>query len=160
MRLVAGRFAVEDPFDRFWAKVQKSDDPDACWPWTGAAGEYGHGRFWDGSKLVIADRWWWEQNNGPVPEGLFVLHSCDNGRCVYLGHLFLGTQADNIADMMAKGRHADMRGEKHSQAILTVDQIKLIRQDTRFQREIAAAFGVSRSHVGRIRAGERWVGEP
>jgi hypothetical protein len=86
---------------RFWSRVDKSAN---CWLWTGALDEYGYGRFYVGDGravkahrmaflLMIFD-----------PGELDVLHSCDNPRCVRPSHLFLGTQADNLADMRTKGR--------------------------------------------------------
>lgn len=100
-----GRFAR--PFaERFWEKVDRRS-PDECWPWLGRARtSFGYGAFAIGrDRANRAHRIAWELTNGPVPVGLSALHRCDNPPCCNPAHLFLGTQADNIADMVAKGRH-------------------------------------------------------
>ena len=92
--------------ERFWAKVQKSDD--GCWIWTASFGKAGYGAINSGrrpTRMLSASRVMWEIAYGPIPEGLSVLHRCDVPRCVRPDHLFLGTQRDNIRDAMAKGRH-------------------------------------------------------
>jgi len=90
--------------ERFWDKVDKSD---GCWLWTAALNPDGYGRFvvqMSPQKVRGAHRVAWELMNGAIPNGLSVLHQCDTPACVNPEHLFLGTQQDNVADMVAKGR--------------------------------------------------------
>jgi hypothetical protein len=85
--------------ERFWEKVDRTGD---CWLWTGSGDRYGHVRL--NGKIVQAHRVAWELTNGPIPEGLQCLHTCDRPLCVNPEHLWLGTRSDNMLDMVAKGR--------------------------------------------------------
>ena len=98
---------------RFFLKVKKTK---SCWNWTAYKTEKGYGKFGFRGTMARAHRVSWILNYGEIPRALFVLHSCDNRSCVNPKHLFLGTQADNIRDMDAKGRRS--RGEKHSKYVL------------------------------------------
>lgn len=98
--------------ERFWAKVDKSGGPDACWLWTAGRSDWGYGHFRVGSKNLQAHRFAWELTRGPIPAGLLVLHRCDNPPCCNSAHHFLGTHADNMADAKAKGRLRNPQAEK------------------------------------------------
>ncbi|HUW16223.1 MAG TPA: HNH endonuclease signature motif containing protein [Actinomycetes bacterium] len=94
--------------DRLWAKVDKSAGPDGCWPFTGSTMHNGYGHLGAGRRgdpTVAAHRVAYESAVGPIPAGMNVLHTCDNRPCCNPAHLWIGTQRDNLLDMVAKGRH-------------------------------------------------------
>jgi hypothetical protein len=109
-RRATSRHAVCSLACRFWIKVDRSGGPDACWEWTSKSVKrskcglaYGDFRV-SRNKVIGAHRMAWELTNGPIPDGLCVCHKCDNPLCCNPSHHFLGTRADNVADMLAKGR--------------------------------------------------------
>jgi hypothetical protein len=137
---------------RFDARVRKSED---CWIYEGARTRFGHGSVqWNGKKTT-AHRAMWMQTNGPIPEGLCVLHRCDNPPCVRPDHLFLGTKRDNTADMWSKGRQAGSPAEnavktacpKHGTAFETKKWGRICRE---CRREIANRW--ARKHRERTAA--------
>lgn len=145
---------------RFWKFVEKGT---ACWVWTGARSEWGYGRVSIAtSKAAGAHRVSWELCRGPIPDGLHVLHRCDNPPCVNPDHLFLGTPADNAADKMAKGRArpAPPRlGEANHSARFTETDIIDIRTLRRFGatvRTLAESYGVRRTHIQQILRKDIW----
>lgn len=137
--------------------------PGGCWLWTGtkqnAKSREGHpryGRYWDrwDQKRRLAHRLSWELHNGPIPGGMKVLHRCDVPLCVNPGHLFLGTIADNNADMAAKKRIPHRK--------LTVEQVREVRvrrAGGELQRTLAAEFGVAQPTISALvhRKSYEWV---
>ena len=146
--------------ERYWSKVQKGE---SCWPWRACRTKRGYGQILVGSRtdgtrhLAYAHRVAYELTVGPIPNGLCVLHTCDNPSCVNPSHLWLGTVADNNRDCNAKGRRGEEpRGEKSGMAKLTEKNVLAIRLDLRTQSVIAANYGVSRATVGYIKRRETW----
>lgn len=146
--------------DRFWVKVRHS--PTGCWEWAASKNTAGYGQVsLGGGKIDRAHRVCWQMVNGPIPEGMNVLHRCDNRACVRPSHLFLGTHRDNMQDALKKGRLTwpVARGEGHGAARLTwndVREIRRLRSEGAVYRELAEMFGVGISQVARITRGESW----
>jgi hypothetical protein len=104
-----------------------------------------------------ASRYAHEAFNGPIPEGMIVLHSCDNSCCVNPDHLSTGTHTDNVQDCRSKGRLADTKGEKHGGAKLTAEIIRSIRAWTGTQALCARRFGIAQQTVSNIKRRLRWT---
>ena len=90
------------PYPRFWQRVKKSPE---CWEWTGCLNGTGYGAFRWKQRGWLAHRYSYTLHNGPIPAGQFVLHRCDNPKCIRPDHLWLGTQTENMKDCAAKGRN-------------------------------------------------------
>jgi hypothetical protein len=136
-----------------------------CVEWIGSIDADGYGRVWVKGKRVGAHRRAWELTEGPIPDGLDVLHRCDNRRCVNGYHLFLGTNADNVQDMVAKGRSklCNKPGEANSNARLTNEQVREIRKrwaaaerNWGLQSQMARDYGVSQATIGSIVHNRSW----
>lgn len=140
---------------RFWLKVQKTE---SCWLWIGTRNRGGYGVIKENKRPKLAHRISLRIHGVTIPPGLFVLHRCDNPRCVRPDHLFIGTQADNLADMDAKGRRViyDRHGELNSFAKLTVSQVRFIRTSQKSQRVLAREMGLCKSTIGNIRRRDNW----
>lgn len=138
---------------------------DDCWPWLGQKssgkrnrGDYGSFSICTGDgerPRWSTHRMAWVLANGLIPDKLQVLHKCDNPPCCNPRHLFLGTNQDNNADKVAKGRLAV--GERAGVAKLTADQVLAIRADPRADAKIALAYGLSRFNVSWIKRGLGWA---
>ena len=129
-------------------------DVNGCWNWTGRRSRYGYGQF--GKDAVGAHRVSWTELRGPIPEGHFVCHSCDNPPCINPDHLFLGMPKDNTRDMIDKGRSKHPNGQDASTAKLTAENVAEIRKSALSQSEIARKFGITQSNVSRIRSRQSW----
>lgn len=140
------------------------DITPGCWEWTGARKKEGYGatgyRLAPGKRrLVHAHKLSWEIHFGPVPVGIQVCHRCDNPPCVNPDHLFLGTQADNIADMIAKGRHVAVRGAASPHAKLTeeaVSSIRKLRAQGVTLQELAEMYGVALQNISMAANRKSW----
>lgn len=143
--------------ERFWKYVDKQS-AENCWLWTAATNGVGYGKFYVDGGLVYAHRFSYELHRGQIPDGMYVCHSCDVPGCVNPKHLWLGTNADNLADMAAKGR--SMHGAKSPHAKLTTDQVREIRRlyaTGRYsKRELGDRFEVRVSNIGLILRRETW----
>lgn len=130
--------------------------PNGCVVWTGHTDRQGgYGRCpHDGETL--AHRVAWAATHGKIPDGLQVLHSCDNPPCINVDHLFLGTNTDNYRDKLAKQRQHRPIGTRNPRALLTPEQVRRIRRDDRSDRVIANEYGVHTSTVCAIQKGIAW----
>ena len=149
--------------DKIWNKVAFGE-ADECWPWQGATTPKGYplihkgGR---GSGTTLAHRQAYELLHGPIGTAtLLVCHTCDYPRCMNPLHWFLGTNQDNMGDMVAKGRSPRMAGERNPRAKLTTNQVQVIsvrlaagERPTALARE----YGVTPAMISHIRYGRSWV---
>lgn len=164
----------EDPAVRFWRRVRRTD---GCWLWTGSVIKSGYGSFIVRTGTLkgrYAHRFSYRLHHGPIPNGMYVCHHCDNKTCVNPDHLFLGDAAINNADMRAKGRHAHgsrhgmvkhperrARGERQGRSKLTAEEVMEIRARHRAggvsMAKLGREYGVTTSAVHLIVHGVNWA---
>ncbi len=153
-------FTVEQ---RFWQKVDRHS-PNECWNWTARRHRNGYGSLYIDGKEILAHRISFMLNVGPIPDGLCVLHHCDNRKCVNPSHLFLGTKQDNTIDMTQKGRnvfstgHQYATGKNNSHTHLEDKDVLYLRQNYNDKSiyEWVNLYGVSISTIARIANGRGW----
>jgi hypothetical protein len=152
--------------DRFWAKVEVRADNE-CWPWTASRFPEGYGRF--GFRWIA----WGERAHRivlvmtlgrPIREGYEACHRCSNPPCCNPAHLYEGTHAENMADMIRLGRGIAARssvGTSNPRARLTEDDVRAIRTAdlSHYGSQVALArrLGVTRETIREIRIGKRWA---
>lgn len=150
-----------DLANRLWSRVKVQ--PSGCWEFQGYRHwESGYGQIGTGEdrKITATHRAAWMVTYGAIPDGLFVLHKCDNRPCCNPDHLFLGTHTDNMRDMWAKGRGARETGVRTSNGRLTTEQVAEIRRrwvpcirghaETGNTLELAAEFGITPQYVSQL----------
>lgn len=139
--------------ERFWQGIDRTGE---CWIWIRHRHQDGYGLFRVAGKSMKVARYAWELFRGPIPDGLWVLHHCDNPPCCNPEHLFLGTHADNMADMKQKNRGHRPQGEASSFSKLVEAEVVAIRLDPRPAPQIAQSYNVAACTVWDIKARRTW----
>ncbi len=146
---------IATALDKF-ARLYRVDSESGCWLWIGQRSGRRYGAHCIAGRTVKAHRFSWELHYGPIPSGAYVCHKCDTPLCVNPRHLFVGTQADNMRDMAAKGRAASRPGQNNPIAV-PVSIARAIAADRETPaRDLARDHGVSAAVVYRIRNGTHW----
>lgn len=147
----------------FWSRFREADN--GCLEWTGRLHADGYGEFdvprRPGRNVsVLTHRQAWEYTWGSIPEGLYVRHTCDNPKCGNPDHLLLGTQTDNMQDMVSRGRKPSRKGELNGRAKLTQSDVDTIRATYVKKygnlRRMADEYGVSPTTIKNIVNGKLW----
>ena len=134
---------------RYESKVNRSNS--GCHLWTAGCDSHGYGRMKVNGRNVGAHRIGWELINGPIPSGKRILHSCDNPPCQNPDHWFLGSQLDNMRDMAQKNRSGIRHSTNLGTRKLSDEEVAEIRASSESGSALATRFGVSRSHISRLR---------
>ena len=143
---------------RFWAHVTKTS---TCWTFSPVS-QHGYGSVRLNGRTILAHRYLWARMHGPIPDGLFVCHHCDNPSCVRPEHLFVGSRLDNIRDAHNKGRH--VHGTKFPQSKLTEAIVTTARAEYTGRRgdikRLAIKYGVNEMTMAPAIFGETWKHVP
>ena len=140
--------------DKFWSKTIRIGK---CLIWLGGLAPEGYGRVCVDGKRMLAHVYAWELIHGKIPKGKKVCHKCDNHLCVDAEkHLWLGTQKQNVQDMIQKGRFVSLPGILNGNSRLTENDVRYIRASTRNHSELARVLPVSSVSVSNIRNNKTW----
>lgn len=134
--------------------------PSGCWEWSLYRDKKGYGRMSEHMGEVLTHRISYLHHVGPIPNGLHVLHRCDNPCCINPNHLFLGTNLDNSNDKIAKGRARGAVGAKNCKAKLSEEDIVKIRNDPRSGSVIGREYGMSQPMISAIKRRVFWKHVP
>jgi hypothetical protein len=149
------RGSLRDRFNAKWMPEPNS----GCWIWLGAMSGLRPSMGTVPGTQELAYRVSWQLHRGEIPCGLYVCHHCDVPLCVNPDHLFLGTQADNLADMSNKGRGRGPcrdRANTHYKTKLTEADVVAIRADPRPTRAVGRDYGVTQANISAVRSGKTW----
>lgn len=133
--------------------------PNGCLEWQLGCTKNGYGEITVAGVTLYVHRLAWEVENGPIPDGEVIRHKCDNPPCFDLAHLLPGTQAQNVADMLQRGRARYRLGEQHPKAKLTWPAVREIRRLIAAgftENALALEFGVCGSTIHRIAVNKIW----
>lgn len=149
----APKQTLEQGYEKFVIR-----NPEGCWGWKGCKANPGYGQFRHSMKIERAHRASWMIHFGNIPDGMSVLHKCDNRICSNPEHLFLGTLIDNNKDMLSKGYHPTIgkSGEKNPKAKLTYEKVQAIRQSPLKNIEISKLFNVHPMTISNIKRNLTW----
>lgn len=154
---------MTSPLPPPWAAGKIFVNDNGCWILDSIPHGNGYVEVWVGAFKIFAHRASWAFYNGPIPEGMNILHSCDTPSCINPEHLFSGTQAENVTDMVTKGRANYIRaqlGEDNPYATTTREQAieikRLLSEGIYTQSGIGEMVGVSRDVVKHIKSGKNW----
>ena len=156
------KYSQESLETRFWRFVDRKSESE-CWEWQGQVLANGYGRISLGAKSLGAEgahRVSWKLfNKTDIPDGMFVMHKCDNPSCVNPHHLSIGTPKENTQDMIAKGRKrvVSPKGEGNGKSLLNEEKVRLIRSSTLSHAAIGRELGVSPNCVRGVRIGRTWT---
>lgn len=144
--------------EEFFARC--SPEPNTgCWLWEGSLMTRGYGQARVSGMNIGAHRLGYSLYRGDIPPGIEVFHHCDTPACCNPDHLFLGTHAENMRDMVKKGRRTPPRGERHSRAKLSTEKVARIKASLasgKTQTELAREYGVDQSLISRVARNQRW----
>lgn len=149
--------------ERFWRHVRKTD---SCWLWVGSSKDgRGYGQIGSGGrggKLILVHRLSYIMHKGEIPDGMFVMHACDNPRCVNPEHLSVGTNSDNINDAIAKGRMHPVpppiqRGSDQHTSKLKESDVRFIRDNPDIlAHDLAKKYGTNATSIYKVRSRKTW----
>lgn len=154
-RACSSKFRTIPIKERFGKNTRKTSS--GCIEWTAYSDPKGYGRSSPNQNgEVLSHRIAFEMAHGKIPEGMHVLHHCDNRKCVNVSHLYLGTNDDNVRDRCLRNRNHNLSGENNPRSKLKLRQVCEIRKSGASRPELANRFGVSEYTIYAIQSGLTW----
>lgn len=143
---------------KFWRHINVAETINECWPWVGKLWPNGYGTVMFSGHAIGSHRLAYFFVYGDIPDGLLVLHHCDNRPCCNPFHLYAGNSKQNADDCWGRGRGVQnvFHGIEHGMAKLSDEQVIEIRQSCESHSEISIQYGIGKTQVGRIKRLEQW----